>query len=344
MNRSPLLKLEDLSIAIEDSKTSLTLIDSVSLQLEEGQLFALVGESGCGKTIMAQAILGLLPVPNGCVKQGAIFFQGRDILQLNANDLYNLRGNEIAMIFQEPLSSLNPLMRIGQQLEEVFRLHSLATKKKYPSLNVVKRCRELLKRMAFTDPDRVLSSYPHQLSGGMLQRVMIAMALLLGPKLLIADEPTTALDVTVQAQIMELLLENCRKEGTTILFVTHNLGLVAQYADHLAVMYAGRIVETAPVEEFFRQAYHPYSLGLLNAFPDISFRKELEPIPGQVLQPQEYEEGCRFRQRCNYAFEKCEQALAPPLLVRASSRGQKVACFLYNLSKEERQKRMGASC
>ena len=347
MNTFPLLRLEELSIAIDEPDSSLIITDGVSFQVEEGQLFALVGESGCGKTVTAQAVLRLLPVPKGRVKQGAIFFQGRDILKLSSTEIQGLRGNEISIIFQEPLSSLNPLMPIRQQLEEAFTLHPLAARKKYDFLNISQRCRELLKRMAFAEPDRVLDSYPHQLSGGMLQRVMIAMALLLRPKLLIADEPTTALDVTVQAQIMELLLENCREEGIAILFITHNLGLVAQYADHLAVMYAGRIVESGSVQDFFTKALHPYSLGLLRAFPDIEGRRDLQPIRGQVASPQEYEEGCRFRQRCSYAFAKCEQAIAPPLIVNEAisqtASQQKVACFLYDLPQAQREKKMRTS-
>ena len=336
MSTEALLSVQNLSIAVDipagsstltkrsNSKNSLVLTDKLSFQIQAGELFALVGESGCGKTITAQAILHLLPVPGGHIKEGKVYFKARDI----SSELQKLRGKEIAMIFQEASSALNPLILLSKQLEEVFLFHKLLKNKKDENWSKAqKRIRELLARMGFADPTRILSSYPHQLSGGMLQRVMIAMALLLKPQLLIADEPTTALDVTVQAQVMELLQESCKdsEEGTAVLLITHNLGLVAQYADRLAVMYAGRIVEEASVQEFFSLALHPYSQGLLGAFPNINKQKKLRPIEGQVPTPSKYETGCRFRPRCTQAFAKC---IKRPIF-KQNQTTQKVACFLY---------------
>lgn len=336
MRKEALLDVQNLSVAIDipaDSssskktsgfESSLVLTDKLNFQIQAGEVFALVGESGCGKTITAQAILRLLPVPGGRIKEGKVYFEGRDLF----SQVHTLRGKEIAMIFQEASSALDPLIPLSKQLEEVFVLHALLKKGKKDEnwSKAQNRIRGLLFRMGFAEPERVLSSYPHQLSGGMLQRVMIAMALLLTPKLLIADEPTTALDVTVQAQVMDLLQEDCKKEGTAVLFITHNLGLVAQYADRLAVMYAGRIVEESSVKEFFKQAQHPYSQGLLGAFPDIRKKKELLPIGGQVPLPSNYEAGCRFRPRCAQAFAKC---LEKPRFQQQQEK-QRVACFLYD--------------
>ena len=349
MSTESLLKIEGLSISVDLSSPSkkrklssndfLDLTDKVSFEIQPGELFALVGESGCGKTVTAQAILRLLPVPGGRIKEGKIYFKGRNIFP----EIQSIRGREIAMIFQEASSALNPLHPLSKQLEEVFLIHRLIKNKTDEGWSRArKRIRELLFRMAFSDPDRILSSYPHQLSGGMLQRVMIAMALLLRPKLLIADEPTTALDVTAQAEVMELLGESCKKDGeeaTSVLLITHNLGIVAQYAERLAVMYAGRIVEEAPVKEFFQKrgqakeekgygkgALHPYSQGLLRAFPDIQKQKKIESIQGQVPPPSKYEEGCRFRLRCEEALERCREKPA----FKEGEGKRKVACFLYD--------------
>ena len=335
MSTEALLNVQNLSVAVDlpradslhrdSSASSLMLTDKICFQIQAGELFALIGESGCGKTITAQAILHLLPVPGGRIQEGKVYFKGKDIF----TEIQKLRGKEVAMIFQEASSALNPLIPLSKQLEEVFLVHKMLKNKKDKNWSLAQaRILDLLDRMGFADPSRILSSYPHQLSGGMLQRVMIAMALLLRPKLLIADEPTTALDVTVQAQVMELLQESCKddtKEGTAILLITHNLGLVAQYADRLAVMYAGRIVEEATVQEFFSQALHPYSQGLLRAFPDIRNQKELQPIEGQVPSPSKYELGCRFRTRCVQALAKCTEMPS----FKQHQRTQKTACFLY---------------
>ncbi len=338
-----ILKVEDLSIGFANDEGVTAITDRVNFELRRGEVLGLVGESGCGKTVTALSLLRLLPSPGGRVLAGRILFDpdgvgakpATDILAMSQEELRDLRGDRIAMIFQEPSAALNPLMTIQQQLREVFDYHAYSGD---PDV----RIRELLRRVGFADPDRILSGYPHELSGGMLQRVVIAMALLLKPAVIIADEPTTALDVTVQAQIMELLVELQREEGTTVLLITHNLGLIAQYADRLAVMYAGRIVEEAPVEDFLAQPLHPYSRGLLAALPDLygDRGKALQPIGGQVPRPKDYDDGCRFRERCPRAFEACtarphlqtaergEQGADQANIPGAGNRS--VACFLYH--------------
>ncbi len=329
MSENTILQIKNLSIQVKEATDILSLTDRVCLYVKRGELFGLVGESGCGKTITAQAILRLLPSPGGKIVEGEIYFDGNDLLKQDSAIIQNIRGKEIAMIFQEPSSAMNPLMTIGKQLQEVFDCHQIDLSKEKEKLtdSPEKRIQELLCKMGFSDPSDILFSYPHQLSGGMLQRVMIAMALLLRPKLLIADEPTTALDVTVQAQVMELLLDICKEEDTAVLFITHNLGLIAQYADRLSVMYAGRIVETGKVLDFFNDPLHPYSSGLLGAFPDIDGKRAPQAIHGYVPSPREYghESGCRFRTRCLKSIDKC---INYPTF-KKMKKGQEVACFLY---------------
>ncbi len=316
----PLLEVEDLSIGFAGDEGVTAITDKVSFRIHPGETYGLVGESGCGKSVTCLFLLKLLPVPGGRVLSGRVLFRGRDILKMAPEELRRLRGAEIGMIFQEPGAALNPLWPIRRQLLEPFQYHEHEG-------DPGKRIRYLLDRVGIADPDRVLSAYPHQLSGGMLQRVMIAMALSLNPALLIADEPTTALDVTVQAQIMELL-ESLRTEfRTAVLMVTHNLNLVAQYADRVGVMYAGRLVEESKVGDFLARTLHPYSQGLLAALPrlDQDGAPSLHPIPGQVPRPSEYLPGCRFRDRCGHAFAACG---AKPDLFSAGE-GHEVACFLY---------------
>jgi oligopeptide/dipeptide ABC transporter ATP-binding protein len=295
--------------------------DKISFRIYPGEAYGLVGESGCGKSVTCLSLIKLLPMPGGRVLSGRILFQGRDILAMAPEELRKLRGGAIGMIFQEPGAALNPLWPIRRQLLEPFQFHAFQG-------DPEKRIRSLLDRVGIADPDRVLSAYPHQLSGGMLQRVMIAMALSLNPALLIADEPTTALDVTVQAQIMELIGDLRREFSAAVLMITHNLNLIAQYADRVAVMYAGRIVEESPVEDFLRRSLHPYSEGLLGALPRLDAGAGagvLRPIPGQVPRPSDYLPGCRFRDRCPHAFAPCG---AKPDLFPAGP-GHRVACFLY---------------
>ena len=319
MNNDSLLTVQDLSIGFHTDDGIVEITDKVGFSIRPGEIFGLVGESGCGKTVTALALLRLLPKPSTEITSGTIRFQGTDILSLPADDMRHLRGRDISMIFQEPIAALNPLMTIKRQLSEFFDYHDYDGSPE-------ERILELLARVGFPDPQRILAAYPHELSGGMAQRAMIAMALLLKPSLIIADEPTTALDVTVQAQIMELLVNMQKESKTSILLITHNLNLVAQYADRLAVMYAGRIAEESTVESFLQAPLHPYSKGLLDALPDLhSENPDLKPIPGQVPQPKDYPAGCRFRDRCEHAFEACTKT--PPYFWVGTT---KVACFLHD--------------
>ena len=321
MSKEPFLKVEDLSISFESEEGNIEITDMLSFDIRPGEVLGLVGESGCGKTVTALALLRLLPIPGGKINSGRILFKGKDILSLSSDKIRDIRGKNISMIFQEPSAAINPLLTIKTQLMECFEYHEFKG-------NREQRVLELLKRVDFPDPQRILSSYPHELSGGMLQRVMIAMALLMEPDLIIADEPTTALDVTIQAQIMELLLEMKKETGTSILFITHNLNLIAHYADRLIVMYAGRIVENSDLESFIQSPLHPYSKGLFAALPDINKEKpEIFPIPGQVPMPKDYESGCRYRERCDKAFVTC---IKKPAL-HSYNKKQQVACFLYNM-------------
>ena len=315
----PLLEVENLSIGFDAGQGVVAITDSVSFRIFPGEVYGLVGESGCGKSVTCMALLRLLPVPGGKVLSGRVLFKGKDILSLAPDELRSLRGSEIGMIFQEPGAALNPLLPIQKQLLQAFQYHTYAG-------DPLKRVIALLEKVGMSDPGRVLAAYPHQLSGGMLQRVMIAMALALNPSLLIADEPTTALDVTVQAQIMELL-ENLRREfQTAVLMVTHNLNLVAQYAGRVGVMYAGRIAEESGVDDFLARSLHPYSQGLLRALPRLDVKARPRPIPGQVPKPSEYLTGCRFRDRCPYAFDQCQDK--PDLFPAGAD--HKVACFLHD--------------
>ncbi|HBS05163.1 MAG TPA: peptide ABC transporter ATP-binding protein [Leptospiraceae bacterium] len=308
------LSVENLSIGI--GATGIT--DNVSFTLEPGQIYGIVGESGCGKTITALSCLGMLPEPGGRLLNGRILFKGEDIYSASPERLRQIRGAEISMIFQEPTSALNPLLTIRKQLVELFEFHEF-------SGDPEARMDQVLRRVGFSDPERILASYPHQLSGGMLQRVVISLALLLHPSLIIADEPTTALDVTVQAQIMELLVELQKEEGCAVLLITHNIGLIAQYADRVGVMYAGHLIEERDVSSFLRNPYHPYSQGLMAALPDVDERKELRPIAGQVPSVGHFPEGCRFRPRCSKAFDPCDRTV-PTFQPEPD---QKVCCYLY---------------
>lgn len=320
MNSESIIEVEDLTVSFEENGDYVEITDKVSFNIRKGEVFGLVGESGCGKTVTALSLLRLLPMPGGRILSGRVLFKGEDILSLSSEELRDLRGRNISMIFQEPTEALNPLMDIKGQLMECFDYHEFVGDRE-------RRIVTLLDRVGFPDPERILSSFPHELSGGMLQRVMIAMALIMKPDIIIADEPTTALDVTVQAQIMDLLIDMKRDTSTSILLITHNLGLIAQYTDRLAVMYAGRIVEESDVDTFLKGPLHPYTKGLMGALPKlIAGDAEIVPIPGQVPQPKDYASGCRFKERCEYAFEVCDKK--PALFTYQD--GRRVACFLYN--------------
>lgn len=315
---NPLLHVENLSIGFGDQSGVVAVTDAVSFDIYEGEAFGLAGESGCGKTITALSVLRLLPVPDARILSGDIVYKGQSVRSFSAPQLHDLRGKEISMIFQEPSAALNPLVRIKKQLFESFEYHKVND-------DPQKRILEVLDRVGFPDPGRILNAYPHELSGGMLQRIMIAMAVVLRPSLIIADEPTTALDVTVQAQIMELLCEMQRETGTSVLLITHNLSLIAQYADRVAIMYAGRFVEYGDCKVFFNKPLHPYSRGLLAALPDLHAQTpKIEPIPGQVPRPADYAKGCRFADRCRFVFDTCKNR--PPL---ECIEDRMVACFLY---------------
>ena len=295
----PLLDIRDLVTAFHTPDGRVPAVDGVSLAIERGRTLGLVGESGCGKSVTAMSILRLVAAP-GVIESGKILLDcdGRtdDLVTLPERDLRRVRGGRIGMIFQEPMTSLNPVFTIGDQITEAVRLHRDVT----PALARA-RALEMLRLVRMADPERRLDEYPHQLSGGMRQRVMIAMALACEPDLVIADEPTTALDVTIQAQILELLGDLRRRLGTAILLITHDLGVVAETCDDVAVMYAGRIVEQAPAAELFARPRHPYTIGLLAARPTGRRSGPLTTIPGMVPAPRDFPAGCRFHPRCSFA-------------------------------------------
>jgi len=296
-------------------------VDGVSFRLEAGETLGLVGESGCGKSVTALSLLRLVPDPPGRVMPGSsVRLRGEDLLEADAERLREVRGGEIAMVFQEPMTSLNPVLTVGRQVDEGIRRHRGLGAREAAEETV-----RLLGRVGIPEPEERRRAYPHQLSGGMRQRVMIAMALACRPSILVADEPTTALDVTVQAQILELLADLQREMGMAILLITHDLGIVAQVADRVAVMYAGKIVEEADVETLYRRPLHPYTEGLLAAVPDLDRRRDrLAAIPGRVPDPARWPEGCRFRPRCPHAWGRCGEE--PGLLEAGGDR--RARCWL----------------
>jgi peptide/nickel transport system ATP-binding protein len=298
-------------------------VDGVSFSIQPGETLALVGESGCGKSVTSLSIMRLIASPPGRVVAGAIRFNGRDLLGLSEPEMRKVRGNEISMVFQEPMTSLNPVLTIGRQVAETLVLHRAMSR-----ADAMARAVELLRLVNIPEPARRAAEYPHQMSGGMRQRVMIAMALACDPKVLIADEPTTALDVTIQAQILDLMRELQAKTGTAILLITHDLGVVAEMAQRVVVMYAGRKVEEAPVGELFARPRHPYTRGLMNSMPRLGAgqgaRQRLQEIPGMVPSLREPLAGCAFAARCPYAVERC-RAEVPPFEPRAPAHA--VACW-----------------
>ena len=316
----PLLHLHGLSASFSTAQGEARAVDHVDLTLASGEILGLVGESGCGKTVLSLSILGLVQPP-GRITEGKVVFQGRDLRKLPPDDLRRVRGADIAMIFQEPMTSLNPVMRVGAQVAEPLMLHRAMSK-----AQALEKAESLLALVGLPEPRRTLRSYPHELSGGMRQRVVIAMALACDPKLIIADEPTTALDVTIQKQILELLVELARARDASILLITHNLGVVAQTCTRLAVMYSGRIVELSPVEPLFARPLHPYTQGLMGSLPKLGVRDKLTPIAGIVPLLTDLPAGCHFHPRCPRAFARCSQEI-PPLL--APEPGRTVRCWLY---------------
>ncbi|MEC0169700.1 ABC transporter ATP-binding protein [Paenibacillus graminis] len=317
-----LLKIEGLSTVFYTEEGKVTAVDHVSFQVREGETVCIVGESGCGKSVTAMSVMGLVEAPGGQVNGGQIDFAGEDLLRLDKNTLRAIRGNEIAMIFQEPMSSLNPVMKIGEQIMEPLMVHLKLTKKQARI-----RAIELITQVGIARPEQIFGSYPHELSGGMLQRIMIAIAVSCNPKLLIADEPTTALDVTIQAQILDMLREFKESGGMSILLITHDLGVVAEMADYVIVMYSGQIVEEGGVVELFNHPKHPYTRGLLKSKPVVGQRlEELYSIPGQVPNPLTLEPSCYFHDRCEHCMPVCRSR--QPLLKELGG-GQKTACWLY---------------
>jgi len=324
-----ILEVKNLVTAFHTDEGSLRAVDDVSFEVPSGKTVGVVGESGCGKSVTSLSVMGLLPIPPGRVEGGEIVFEGRDLLKLPESELRKLRGRRMSMIFQEPMSSLNPVYRVGEQIAEAVRLHEPEGRGRTRAAARA-RAIEMLKLVGIPAPEERVDDYPHQLSGGMRQRVMIAMALACDPALLIADEPTTALDVTIQAQILDLLARLQRELGMSIVLITHDLGVVAEFADEIVVMYAGKVVERADTAALFADPKHPYTRGLLASLPSATpalgaiERRRLPTIRGVVPDLRALPEGCRFRDRCDVAEPRCAEA--EPTLKNVD--GHRVACFV----------------
>jgi oligopeptide/dipeptide ABC transporter ATP-binding protein len=320
-----LLKIRNLHTYFFLDEGVLKAVDGIDLDLREGETLGIVGESGCGKSVTALSILQLIPSPPGKIVKGEIYFEGDDLLALSESEMRRIRGRSISMIFQEPMTCLNPVFQVGDQISEILRLHEGVSRKE-----AWERSIEMLRRVGIPSPERRVREYPHHLSGGMRQRAMIAMAMACNPKLMIADEPTTALDVTIQAQILELMTHLKKEKAMSLILITHNLGVIAETVQNVMVMYAGRIVEYADVRSIFVNPKHPYTQGLLNSIPrvdrDDTKKERLEAIPGLVPSLLNLPAGCKFFERCKYVFDPCA-AEEPPL--RESDSGHFVRCWLY---------------
>ncbi|GBD12682.1 Oligopeptide transport ATP-binding protein OppD [bacterium HR24] len=308
---TPLLSVRDLRTYFYTDDGVVRAVDGVSYDVYPGEIVGLVGESGCGKTVSALSILRLIPQPPGRIVSGEIWFEGQDLLKLDDEGIRQIRGNKIGIVFQEPMTSLNPVLTVGRQLTEPLEVHLGMSREA-----ARRRAIELLEMVGIPEPDKRIDNYPHQFSGGMRQRVMIAMALACNPRLLLADEPTTALDVTIQAQILELMTRLTRELGAAVIIITHNLGVVARYADRVNVMYAGKIVESATAQELYHRPRHPYTLGLLRSVPrlDQPRKARLDPIEGFPPDLVHMPPGCAFQPRCRFAVERCKVE-APPLMM-----------------------------
>ena len=308
-----LLDVQGLTTAFMTGRGEITAIEDVSFSLKEGEILGIVGESGSGKSVTALTIMGLLPRPPARIAAGSVMFQGQDLTKLSAREMQRIRGPGIAMIFQEPMTSLNPVFSIGDQIMETIRAHE-----NLPAAALRKRAIDMLDKGGIPSAARRLDDYPHQMSGGQRQRVMIAIAMAFNPKLLIADEPTTALDVTIQAQILDLLMDLRDEFRMAIMIITHNMGVIAETADRVLVMYAGRVIEEAPVARVFDHPVHPYTRGLLECVPSITEdRARLIAIPGTLPDPARRPPGCRYSVRCRYAQPSCSEALPPLILEEA---------------------------
>ncbi|MFS0593908.1 ABC transporter ATP-binding protein [Cytobacillus horneckiae] len=318
-----LLELKNLKTHFKRDKVSIPAVDGVDLTINKGETVALVGESGSGKSITSLSIMKLIPSPPGKIVDGSIIFNGKDLVNLNEDDMCKIRGNDISMIFQEPMTSLNPVLTIGEQIIEVLMYHQKMTR-----AQAVKKAVEMLEMVGFSRAKALINEYPHRLSGGMRQRVMIAIAMSCNPKLLIADEPTTALDVTIQAQILDLMKDLSKQYDTSILIITHDLGVVSEVADKVVVMYCGQVVEEALVDDLFDEPLHPYTIGLMGSIPSLEDETDrLQSIEGTVPPPEHFPTGCRFAPRCPHAFDRCREE-APSLIQMAG--GRKARCFLHS--------------
>ncbi|MBA4543713.1 MULTISPECIES: ABC transporter ATP-binding protein [Thermoactinomyces] len=336
MGTNPLLEVSDLHISFQVDGGEVQAVRGVTFALHKGEMLAVVGESGSGKSVTALSLMRLIPDPPGRIKQGKIMFDGKDLTKLSEREMFQIRGSKIAMIFQDPMTSLNPTMTVGRQIIEGIRWHQQTgvTEAKEKAV-------EMLKLVGIPNPEKRLTQYPHEFSGGMRQRVMIAMALACNPQVLIADEPTTALDVTIQAQILELMKKLQRETDTAIILITHDLGVVAETADRVAVMYGGRLVETGGVEEIFADARHPYTWGLLDSMPrlDLPRDRHLEPIPGSPPDLFSPPAGCPFADRCPHAMNICHEEMPPVTQITST---HQVFCWLEDPAAPsvERKKRI----
>ena len=322
-----LLEVKNLKTYFDTDAGTVKAVDGVSFSIEPGKTLGIVGESGCGKSVTSLSIMQLLPQPVGRIAGGEIIMNGKNLLDLSEPEMRKIRGNDISMIFQEPMTSLNPVYTIGEQIMEPLRLHQRMNDRQ--ALN---RAVEMLDLVGIPSPKQRVTEYPHQLSGGMRQRAMIAMALACNPALLIADEPTTALDVTVQAQILDLMNDLREKLNSAIMFITHDLGVIAQMAQRVVVMYAGKVVEEADVEPLYGSPQHPYTQGLLRSIPRMDFdRERLDVIPGVVPSPLNFPSGCKFHNRCDRCMDRCVVEESPIYLLKGN---RKVRCWLYESSPE----------
>jgi len=318
-----LLRVESLVTVFNTDQGLLRAVDGVSFAMRTGSTLGLVGESGCGKSATALSIMRLIPPISGRIAGGRIWFDGIDVLGLNEADMRRIRGNRISMIFQEPMTSLNPVYPVGDQIGEMFRVH-----RKMKRADALESAVEAMRSVGIPDPEQRVREYPHQMSGGMRQRVMIAMAMACEPELIIADEPTTALDTTIQAQILSLMNELKTRKSTALLLITHDLGVVSEMADEVIVMYAGRVFESARVESLFDDPLHPYTVGLLNSVPGLGRTGKLEAIPGTVPGYFELPNGCKFSDRCPDVFEPCPKA--EPVLYTHGENHRLVRCYKYD--------------
>ena len=308
----PLLQVKDLRTYFYTDEGVVKAVDGITYDVQEGETLALVGESGCGKSISALSLLKLIPIPPGRIVSGEVLFDGEDLLKLEEDEIRKIRGNRISMVFQEPMTSLNPVLTIGKQLTEALELHLKLDKQA-----ATQRAIQLLEMVGVAEADRRIGDYPHQFSGGMRQRVMIAMAMACNPKILIADEPTTALDVTIQAQVLEVMARLSHEFGTAVIIITHNLGVVARYADRVNVMYAGKIIESSSAATVYSDPRHPYTLGLLASVPrlDLAAVEKLVPIEGLPPDLARLPPGCSFYPRCTFRTDKCREEYPPLQLV-----------------------------